>query len=87
MPAAPEHDFIPILNQSAIFVGSEARRMPGSLSASLTYVQRVTFRLYASSPSPSHLNIIFDLEMVLYFLKYLNIAIKAAVDKYTHINR
>ena len=48
---------IPILNQSAIFVCRKPRRMPGSLSASSTYQQ------YASLPSPSRLNIIFDLEM------------------------
>jgi hypothetical protein len=46
---------IPILNQSAIFVGPDA----SGLSASSTYVQ------YALSPPPSRLNIIFDLEMVL----------------------
>ena len=56
----PNADVIPILNQSAIFVGNAARRMSGASSASSTYVQ------YASSPSPCRLDIIFDLEVVLY---------------------
>jgi len=50
-----------IINQSAIFVGSEARRMPGSLSASSTYNLKVTRVKYASSPPLGRLNIIFDL--------------------------
>jgi len=53
-------NLIPILNQSAIFVGNAARRMPWASSVSSTYVQQ-----YTSSPPPCRLGIIFDLEMVL----------------------
>ena len=65
--AAPKRHFIPILNQSAIFVSSAAQQgtpanawaLPGVSSASSTYVQ------YTSSPPSCRFNIIFDLEMVL----------------------
>jgi hypothetical protein len=53
-------NLIPILNQSAIFVGNATRRMPGASSVSSTYVQQ-----YTSSPPPCRPGIIFDLEMVL----------------------
>jgi hypothetical protein len=50
---------IPILNQSAIFVGNAARRMPGASSAS---------KIRGGGPSslsPCRLDIIFDLEIAL----------------------